>query len=117
MQANTNLTAFTFTGYNETLTEIKILAGQVSNVSISSFVQELLTGNRFGFHNVLWFHSSVQVRFDHQKMHVEGGDLPGLFASTQFQLHWGNGSATSGSEHSVNANDTLWRFENLVTQM
>ncbi|XP_073684838.1 carbonic anhydrase XVb [Garra rufa] len=35
-------------------------------------------------------------------MHVEGGDLPGLFASTQFHLHWGNGSATPGSEHGVN---------------
>ncbi|KAL0180116.1 hypothetical protein M9458_025558, partial [Cirrhinus mrigala] len=35
-------------------------------------------------------------------MHVEGGDLPGLFASMQFHLHWGNGSATPGSEHSVN---------------
>ncbi|KAF4111738.1 hypothetical protein G5714_008769 [Onychostoma macrolepis] len=35
-------------------------------------------------------------------MYVEGGDLPGLFNSTQFHLHWGNGSATPGSEHAVN---------------
>ncbi|XP_016382455.1 carbonic anhydrase 4-like [Sinocyclocheilus rhinocerous] len=74
VQANANLTAFTFTGYddNATLTEIKN------------------TG------------TTIQVTLDHKKMHVEGGDLPGLFASTQFHLHWGNGSATPGSEHSVN---------------
>jgi len=34
-------------------------------------------------------------------MRVEGGDLPGLFSSKHFQLHWGNGSAMPGSEHSV----------------
>ncbi|XP_059387705.1 carbonic anhydrase 4-like [Carassius carassius] len=74
VQANTNLTHFTFTGYNEnsTLTEI-------TN-----------TG------------TTIQVTLDHKKMHVEGGDLPGLFASTQFHFHWGSGSATPGSEHSVN---------------
>uniref|UniRef100_A0A9J7YW07 Carbonic anhydrase n=1 Tax=Cyprinus carpio carpio TaxID=630221 RepID=A0A9J7YW07_CYPCA len=74
VQANTNLTAFTFTGYNDnaTLTEIKN------------------TG------------TTIQVTLDHKKMHVEGGDLPGLFASTEFHLHWGNGSTTPGSEHSVN---------------
>ncbi len=34
-------------------------------------------------------------------MHVEGGDLPGLFASTQFHLHWGNSSFMPGSEHTM----------------
>ncbi|KAF4111735.1 hypothetical protein G5714_008766 [Onychostoma macrolepis] len=74
VQANTNLTAFTFTGYNDraTLTEIEN------------------TGR------------TIKVTFGDQKMYVEGGDLPGLFNSTQFHLHWGNGSATPGSEHAVN---------------
>ncbi|XP_016145509.1 carbonic anhydrase 4-like [Sinocyclocheilus grahami] len=56
VQANTNLTAFTFTGYddNTTLTEIKN------------------TG------------TTIQVTLDPKKMHVEGGDLPGLFASMHF---------------------------------
>ncbi|XP_052427549.1 carbonic anhydrase 4 isoform X4 [Carassius gibelio] len=74
VQANTTLTPFTFTGYNQdaTLTEI-------TN-----------TG------------TTIQVTLDHKKMHVEGGGLPGLFASTQFHFHWGNGSTTPGSEHRVN---------------
>ncbi|XP_026133414.1 carbonic anhydrase 4-like [Carassius auratus] len=74
VHTNTTLTPFTFTGYNEdaTLTEI-------TN-----------TG------------TTIQVTLDHKKMHVEGGGLPGLFASTQFHFHWGNGSATPGSGHSVN---------------
>uniref|UniRef100_A0A673GA17 Carbonic anhydrase XVb n=1 Tax=Sinocyclocheilus rhinocerous TaxID=307959 RepID=A0A673GA17_9TELE len=73
VQANANLTSFTFTGYddNTTLTEIKN------------------TG------------TTITVTLDHQKMHVEGGDLAGQFASTQFHLHWGNGSFMPGSEHTV----------------
>ncbi|XP_058649847.1 carbonic anhydrase XVb isoform X1 [Onychostoma macrolepis] len=73
VQANTNLTAFTFTGYSDGV-----------NFEIKN------TGR------------TIKVTFDDQKMHVEGGDLPGLFASTQFHLHWGNGSAAPGSEHSAN---------------
>ncbi|XP_051771243.1 putative carbonic anhydrase 3 [Ctenopharyngodon idella] len=73
VQANANLTSFNFTGYNDktTLTEIKN------------------TGK------------TVKVTLDHKRMHVEGGDLPGSFASMQFHLHWGNGSTMPGSEHTV----------------
>ncbi|RXN12068.1 transient receptor potential cation channel subfamily M member 4-like isoform X1 [Labeo rohita] len=74
VQANANLTSLIFTGYSDkaALTEIK-------NTGMT-----------------------IQVTLDHKKMRVEGGDLPGLFASTEFHLHWGNGSTTPGSEHSVN---------------
>lgn len=34
-------------------------------------------------------------------MKVQGGDLPGLFISTQIHFHWGKGSAMPGSEHAV----------------
>ncbi|XP_051771244.1 carbonic anhydrase 4-like [Ctenopharyngodon idella] len=73
VQANANLTSFNFTGYDDktTLTEIKN------------------TGK------------TIKVTLDHKRMHVEGGDLPGSFASTQFHLHWGNSSAMPGSEHTV----------------
>ncbi|KAK9965096.1 hypothetical protein ABG768_004205 [Culter alburnus] len=73
VQANANLTSFNFTGYDDktTLTEIKN------------------TG------------TTIKVTLDHKRMHVEGGDLPGSFASTEFHLHWGNGSTMPGSEHNV----------------
>ncbi|XP_016145444.1 carbonic anhydrase 4-like [Sinocyclocheilus grahami] len=73
VKANANLTSFIFTGYDDdtTLTEIKN------------------TG------------TTIKVTLDHNKMHVEGGDLPGLFASMQFHLHWGNGTFMAGSEHTV----------------
>ncbi|XP_056101755.1 carbonic anhydrase 4-like [Rhinichthys klamathensis goyatoka] len=73
VRANANLTPFNFTGYDDkaTLTEIKN------------------TGK------------TIKVTLDRKRMHVEGGDLPGLFASKHFHLHWGNGSAMLGSEHTV----------------
>ncbi|XP_067225189.1 carbonic anhydrase 4-like [Chanodichthys erythropterus] len=73
VQANANLTSFNFTGYDDktTLTEIKN------------------TG------------TTIKVTLDHKRMQVEGGDLPGSFASTEFHLHWGNGSTMPGSEHTV----------------
>ncbi|KAK2876885.1 hypothetical protein Q8A67_020981 [Cirrhinus molitorella] len=74
VQANANLTSLTFTGYND-----KAALTLIKN-----------TG------------TTIQVTLDHEKMHVQGGDLPGLFASTEFHLHWGNGSTTPGSEHGVN---------------
>lgn len=46
-------------------------------------------------------YSSVKVTLDRKTMHVEGGDLPGLFTSKHFHFHWGNGSAMPGSEHAV----------------
>ncbi|XDV11856.1 hypothetical protein PO909_000661 [Leuciscus waleckii] len=44
---------------------------------------------------------SVQVKLDDQKIAVQGGDLPGLYNTIQFHLHWGNGSSSPGSEHTV----------------
>lgn len=73
VQANTNLTSFNFTGYDDDTNLIEIKN----------------TGH------------SIKVALDHEKMHVEGGDLPGLFTSMQFHLHWGNGSTMPGSEHTV----------------
>lgn len=74
VKANANLTSFTYIGYNDStaLTAIRN------------------TG------------TSIQVTLDQRKMRVAGGDLPGRFASTEFHLHWGNGSAMPGSEHTVN---------------
>ncbi|XP_056101993.1 carbonic anhydrase 4-like [Rhinichthys klamathensis goyatoka] len=73
VRANANLTPFNFTGYDDkaTLTEI------------------INTGK------------TIKVPLDRKRMHVEGGDLPGLFTSKHFHLHWGNGSAMPGSEHTV----------------
>ncbi|XP_077062345.1 carbonic anhydrase XVb [Siphateles boraxobius] len=73
VRANASLTSFNFTGYDDktTLTEIKN------------------TGK------------TIKVTLDRKRMHVEGGDLPGLFTSQHFHLHWGNSSALFGSEHTV----------------
>ncbi|KAG9267412.1 carbonic anhydrase 3-like [Astyanax mexicanus] len=43
----------------------------------------------------------VKVMFDYGKMSVEGGDLPGVYNSVQFHIHWGDGSSSAGSEHTV----------------
>ncbi|XP_051968333.1 carbonic anhydrase 4-like [Xyrauchen texanus] len=73
VQADASLTSFNFIGYddNTTLTEIEN------------------TGK------------TIKVTLDDKKMYVEGGGLPGLFTSMEFHLHWGNGSAMPGSEHTV----------------
>uniref|UniRef100_A0A673G8S7 Carbonic anhydrase n=1 Tax=Sinocyclocheilus rhinocerous TaxID=307959 RepID=A0A673G8S7_9TELE len=42
-----------------------------------------------------------RIRLDDEKMTVQGGDLPGLYNTIQFHLHWGNGSSSPGSEHTV----------------
>ncbi|XP_043110256.1 uncharacterized protein LOC122355757 [Puntigrus tetrazona] len=73
IKANANLTSLKFTGYND-----KAALTGIKN-----------TG------------TTIEVALDYKKMHVEGGDLPGMFSSTQFHLHWGSGSSTPGSEHSV----------------
>lgn len=49
----------------------------------------------------LVFVTLVQIALDQEKMKVQGGDLPGLFISTQIHFHWGKGSAMPGSEHAV----------------
>ncbi|XP_036427544.1 uncharacterized protein LOC118808774 [Colossoma macropomum] len=75
VQEDPNLTAFNFAGFddNSTLLQIKNADGK-----------------------------SVKVSLDDIKMSVSGGGLPGLYISTQFHLHWGNGSSSAGSEHTVN---------------
>lgn len=74
VKANANLTSFTYVGYNDS-TALTVIKN---------------TG------------TSIQVTLDPKKMRVAGGNLPGRFASTEFHLHWGNGSAMPGSEHTVN---------------
>uniref|UniRef100_A0A8C1WTS5 carbonic anhydrase n=1 Tax=Cyprinus carpio TaxID=7962 RepID=A0A8C1WTS5_CYPCA len=41
---------------------------------------------------------SVVVNLDDEKMTVQGG---GLYNTVQFHLHWGNGSSSPGSDHTV----------------
>lgn len=43
---------------------------------------------------------SVQVTFE-SGVSVSGGDLSEAYDSVQFHLHWGNGTAIPGSEHTV----------------
>ncbi|XP_051968121.1 carbonic anhydrase 2-like isoform X4 [Xyrauchen texanus] len=73
VQANPKLTTFNFTGFGDNAT----------------FMSIINSGH------------SVVVNLDHTKMAVEGGDLPGLYNSVNFHLHWGNGSSGPGSEHTV----------------
>uniref|UniRef100_A0A671KMP4 Carbonic anhydrase n=1 Tax=Sinocyclocheilus anshuiensis TaxID=1608454 RepID=A0A671KMP4_9TELE len=73
VQGNPNLTSFNFTGFDDN----------------STFRDIKNTGE------------SVLVSLDDKKMTVQGGDLPGLYNTIQFHLHWGNGSSSPGSEHSV----------------
>ncbi|XP_051530962.1 carbonic anhydrase 4-like [Myxocyprinus asiaticus] len=73
VQANPKLTTFNFTGFGDNAT----------------FMTILNSGD------------SVVVNLDGDTMTVEGGDLPGLYTSVQFHLHWGNGSSGPGSEHTV----------------
>ncbi|XP_066519582.1 carbonic anhydrase 4-like [Hoplias malabaricus] len=44
---------------------------------------------------------SVKVSLDDSKVNVSGGGLPGVYVSEQFHIHWGNGSSSAGSEHTV----------------
>ncbi|XP_072523077.1 carbonic anhydrase 4-like [Salminus brasiliensis] len=69
------LTAFTFTGFDD-----------------SSSVLQIKNANG----------KTVKVVLDDSKMSVSGGGLPGLYRTQQFHLHWGNGSSAPGSEHTVN---------------
>ncbi|XP_036427677.1 carbonic anhydrase 4-like [Colossoma macropomum] len=75
VQADSSLTAFSFSGFNDS----------------SALVQ---MENADG--------KSVKVSLDDSKMSVSGGGLQGHYKSTQFHLHWGNGSSSAGSEHTVN---------------
>nr|ABU68831.1 carbonic anhydrase IV-like protein [Danio rerio] len=70
---NSNLTQFNFTGFDANTTFISM-----ANSGIS-----------------------VVVTLDEEIMSVQGGDLPGLYISKQFHLHWGNSSSFPGSEHTV----------------
>jgi len=51
--------------------------------------------------------STVVVNLDDDKMTVQGGDLPGVYNTKQFHLHWGNGSSSPGSEHTVDGKQYL----------
>ncbi|KAM9462480.1 carbonic anhydrase 4-like [Clarias gariepinus] len=44
----------------------------------------------------------IMVTLNHEKMIIEAGALPGIYHSTQFHFHWGNGSSMAGSEHMIN---------------
>ncbi|ROL48627.1 Carbonic anhydrase 4 [Anabarilius grahami] len=73
VQGNSKLTSFTFTGFDDN----------------STFISITNSGD------------SVVVSLDDEKVAVKGGDLPGLYNAKQFHLHWGNGSSSPGSEHTV----------------
>ncbi|XP_077061917.1 carbonic anhydrase 4-like [Siphateles boraxobius] len=73
VQGNPNLTSFNFTGFDDNSTFMSI--------------------NNSG--------ESVVVSLGEGKMTVQGGDLPGVYNTKQFHLHWGNGSLSPGSEHTV----------------
>ncbi|KAL6474950.1 hypothetical protein MHYP_G00159900 [Metynnis hypsauchen] len=75
VQGDPSLTAFNFTGFNDSSALLQIQ-------------------NADG--------KSVKVSLDDSKMSVSGGGLSGVYISTQFHLHWGNGSSSAGSEHTVN---------------
>ncbi|XP_024141010.1 carbonic anhydrase XVb [Oryzias melastigma] len=70
--ADANLTAFTFTNYGNTSALTKIEnTGDTVKVTLADGVK------------------------------VSGGDLSEAYDSLQFHLHWGNGSTSNGSEHTV----------------
>ncbi|XP_004080363.1 carbonic anhydrase 4 [Oryzias latipes] len=70
--ADANLTAFTFTNYSNTSALTKIEnTGDTVKVTLADGVK------------------------------ISGGDLSEDYDSLQFHLHWGNGSTTPGSEHTV----------------
>ncbi|XP_044034699.1 carbonic anhydrase XVb [Siniperca chuatsi] len=69
---NSNLTAFTFNNYNSS-TALKKIQNSENTVKVT-------------------FGSGVGI---------SGGDLSEAYDSLQFHLHWGNGSSSPGSEHTV----------------
>ncbi|KAJ4940200.1 hypothetical protein JOQ06_026509 [Pogonophryne albipinna] len=71
--ADSNLTAFTFTNYNNdsALTKIEN-TGKTVKIAFASGIK------------------------------ISGGGLPDPYDGLQFHLHWGNGSSVPGSEHTVN---------------
>ncbi|KAF4106914.1 hypothetical protein G5714_012904 [Onychostoma macrolepis] len=73
VQGNPNLTSFNLTGFDDNSTFMSI-------------------GNSG---------DSVVVNLDDEKIKVQGGALPGVYNTKQFHLHWGNGSSSPGSEHTV----------------
>ncbi|MCI4384032.1 hypothetical protein PGIGA_G00033660 [Pangasianodon gigas] len=73
VKADKNLTAFSFKGFNDNSTIISI-----QNIG-----------------------KSVKIHLDETKMSVSGGGLQSQYNSSQFHIHWGNGSSINGSEHTV----------------
>ncbi|XP_053541088.1 carbonic anhydrase 4-like isoform X2 [Ictalurus punctatus] len=73
VKSDSNLTAFSFTGFNDSST--------LRNI------------NNTG--------KSVIIDLEGKKMSVSGGGLQNTYTSEEFHIHWGNGSSFSGSEHTV----------------
>ncbi|KAK2876883.1 hypothetical protein Q8A67_020979 [Cirrhinus molitorella] len=73
VQHNSNLTPFIFSGFDDN----------------STFISITNSGE------------SVVVSLDDETLSVQGGDLPALYNPKQFHLHWGNGTTSPGSEHTV----------------
>ncbi|KAF5891654.1 carbonic anhydrase 4-like, partial [Clarias magur] len=74
VEADVNLTSFSFTGFDD-----------------GTVMTEMTNTGR-----------GVMVTLNHEKMMIEAGALPGIYHSTQFHFHWGNGSSMPGSEHMIN---------------
>ncbi|KAL0180114.1 hypothetical protein M9458_025556, partial [Cirrhinus mrigala] len=50
---------------------------------------------------------AVVVYLDDEMMAVKGGGLPASYNPKQFHLHWGNGTTSPGSEHTVDGKKYL----------
>ncbi|XP_027019057.1 carbonic anhydrase 4-like [Tachysurus fulvidraco] len=74
VKPDSNLTAFSFRGFNDSSALINIRNNG----------------------------KAVEIELDSAKMSVSGGGLQSQYNSTQFHFHWGNGSSVNGSEHAVN---------------
>jgi len=44
--------------------------------------------------------TTLKISFDSDVYNVSGGDLPGVYTTVQFHLHWGSNNSR-GSEHTV----------------
>ncbi|XP_016145446.1 carbonic anhydrase 7-like [Sinocyclocheilus grahami] len=77
-----------------------VTASVQGNPSLTSFNLTAFDDNST-FLSIVNSGDSVVVTLDDEKIKVQGGDLPGVYNTKQFHLHWGNGSSSSGSEHTV----------------
>ncbi|XP_005169497.1 zgc:153760 isoform X1 [Danio rerio] len=80
---------------------IDIVTAQVQgNPNLTQFILTGFDANTT-FTSITNSGTSVVVSLDEDIMSVQGGDLPGLYVSVQFHLHWGSSSSLPGSEHTV----------------